>query len=201
MTKSLQNLTFKFLVIGNSLVGKTSLVKRLCSNEFSESCDPTIGIEFMTHKIKINNTKVYLQIWDTAGQEKYQSLGKMYYRDSLAVLLVFSLTDYSSFEDLEKWYNDARKLCHPNAKILLVCNKVDLIEQRCVSKFDVDQFAKARNIEYIETSAKDNTNVEEAFNKLARNVLQAVATNEIQLAEKTNPQPNAEKTQEKSSCC
>lgn len=181
MSKKKSGLTFKFLLIGDTRVGKTSLVQRFCNNEFSEGPAETIGIEFTTHKVKINNTKISLQIWDTAGQEKYKSLGKMYFRDSVAVLLVFSVTDYESFEHLEQWYDDARKLCHPKAKLLLVCNKIDIEDQRSVSKIDIEQFARSRGIEYIETSAKNNQNVEETFNKLARSVLQAVATNEIQL--------------------
>lgn len=193
-------LVFKFLAIGDSDVGKTSLVKRLCSNEFSDAESSTIGVEFLTHKVKINNQKIHLQIWDTAGQEKYKSLGKMYYRDAVAVLLVFSIVDSASFEHLEDWYTEARKLCHPNAKMLLVCNKIDLIENRVVSIMHIEQFCKARQLEYIETSAKENSNVEESFQLLARKVLQAVATNEIQLDDAFPQEHIIEPTPERACC-
>ena len=182
----MQNLTFKFLMIGDTGVGKTSLVHRLCLNEFKESIESTIGLEYMIYKLLISDTKIQLQIWDTAGQEQYRSLGRSYYRDALGVLIVFSFNDQKSVDRLDEWISDAKNYCHPCVRILLVGNKIDLEEDRVVSKSEIEAFAKKRKLEYIETSAKININVQEAFYKAARNVYQGIITNEIKLDYNTN---------------
>lgn len=187
-------IVLKLIACGDANVGKTCLIKRLCFNEYNDGEHNTIGVDFLTHEIKINKQKIFLHIWDTAGQDKYNSIVRLYYRNAVAVLLVFAIDNAKSFDNLEKWYNDARQYSHPNAKVLLVCNKIDLIDSRAVSINRIEQFCKTRNIEYIETSAKNNSNVEAAFQLLVRKVLQGGATNEIQLVEMLEPTP-------KSSCC
>ena len=175
------SLTFKFLMMGDTGVGKTSLVRRLCRDEFSNNMDPTIGIGYEVYKLTVSDTKIQMQIWDTAGQEQYRSLVQSYYRDAVGVIVVFSFNNHKSFEGLEEWIADARNYCHPKVRILLVGNKIDLESERTVSKAEIEQFAKYHKLEYVETSAKTNTNVKEVFHKAARNVFQSVVTNEIHL--------------------
>ena len=175
----MQGLTFKFLLIGNGAVGKTSLVRRLCRDTFDADMEMTIGVEFLTKNMTVNDVDVRLQIWDTAGQERYRSVGKAYYRNSLGVLVVFSLADHESFEALGMWFKEARQYCHPKAKILLVGNKCDLVKERCVTTAEAEAFAKSHRAQYIEASAKENTNVHEAFLTVAQDVYRAVACHEI----------------------
>lgn len=197
---SKDNLTFKFLMIGDAGVGKTALVRRLITNEFSDLIDSTIGIDYSLYKLTIGDTKVQMQIWDTAGQEQYRSLSQAYYRDAVGVLIVFSYNNHKSFEGLEDWIADVRNYCHPKARILLVGNKIDLEDERNVSKAEIEQFSTTNHLEYIETSAKTNANVKEAFHKAARNVFQYVITNEIHIGvQPTLYEPQEE--EDKSKCC
>jgi len=176
-----ERLQFKFLMIGNTGVGKTSLIRRLCLDQFTENFNATVGVEFMVYKTEINNTKIQLHIWDTAGQEQYRALGRAYYNGSIGVLLVFSMDNHDSFSSLENWMADVQKFLQPQVRILLVCNKSDLNDKREVTSAEIDNFCRVHGIECISTSAKLNTNVAEAFNKAARSVLQGLITNEIKL--------------------
>ena len=197
-----QPITFKFLLVGDGAVGKTSLVRRLCRGTYSGTTEETVGVEFMPHTLTIDKTQVKLQIWDTAGQEQYRSLGRAYYRCAVGVLLVFAVDNHASFESLERWLTDVRNLCHPHAKILLVASKSDLIEERRVTKAEIETFVETFGLEYIESSAKCNVNVEEAFFKLARDVLNSVQLNEIQLsATPSSPKINEKPKNEEGGCC
>ena len=155
----------------------------------------------MPHSITIENQLINLQIWDTAGQEQYRSLGRAYYRNALGVLLVFSIDNHSSFESLQKWLDDIRSLCHPHARVLLVASKCDLEEQRKITKTEIESFVQSYNLEYIESSAKNNINVEEAFYKLASDVLNAVKLNEIQITTQQAPKTIETTEEKKSGCC
>lgn len=199
----MSGLTFKFLLIGNGNVGKTSLVRRLCRNEFDETIEATIGVEFLTKVVTVNDTEVKLQIWDTAGQERYRSVGKAYYRNSVGVLCVFSLTDHSSFQAAEMWFREVKHYCHPKAKIILVGNKSDLVDLRGVTTAEAEAFAKAHDVAYIESSAKDDTNVLESFLSVASEVHRAVMSNEIELSQPVcaNIDDSDEDAEEKKSCC
>ncbi|EAX90898.1 small GTP-binding protein, putative [Trichomonas vaginalis G3] len=153
----------KCIVIGSSGVGKTALLKRLTENKFYEQLQSTIGVEYETTTIEVDGDKIKLNIWDTAGQEKFRSISRAYFREAMCVLLVFSLTDKQSFEDMSQWLSDVRQLCDHKASILIVANKSDLTETRVISAAEISKFAESRNLEYLETSAYTGTNVREAF--------------------------------------
>jgi small GTP-binding protein len=161
---------FKFIVIGSMDVGKTSLLKRLIDDQFTVETNPTIGVEYMTTVIEIDTHPVKLQIWDTAGQEKFRSIAKSYFRHAVGVVLVFSIADRKSFDDLSLWLNDVHQLCDPNAAITLVGNKSDLSGQRKVTSADAQIFATSHQLTYIETSARAGDNVAEAFLRATRAV-------------------------------
>lgn len=199
----MSGLTFKFLLIGNGAVGKTSLVRRLCRDQFEDDMEMTVGVEFLTKNLTVNDVDVRLQIWDTAGQERYRSIGKAYYRNSLGVLVVFSLSDHESFEALDWWFKEARQYCHPKAKILLVGNKVDLVNERCVTTAEAEAFARAHSAQYLESSAKENTNVHEAFLTVANEVYRAVASREIVINQPGAPDLSQMQRQEEKhrKCC
>jgi small GTP-binding protein len=163
--------TFKFIVIGSSAVGKTALLRRLVDDIFPTEAQPTIGVEFLATSIDVEGQSVLLQIWDTAGQERFRSISKAYFRSALGVLLVFDLTDRSSFNDVETWIVDIHTLCDPNTIVTLVGNKLDLVESRKITVNEAETFAKDHQMGYIETSALGGDNVQEAFYNTAAAIL------------------------------
>lgn len=201
--ESLANCVFKILVIGDASVGKTSITRRFCQGVFSSEQKETIGVEFIPSTIKIDQTPIKLQIWDTAGQEQYRALSRAYYRNAIGVLIVFSFTDSDSFEHLDQWFDDVRSLCHPMAQVVLIGNKLDLIQEQQVSRNYAADFAKTHQVEFIEVSAKTNQGIQEAFYTLTRTVAKSVIYGDIVL---TRPAPvrqhrEEEVKEEKKGCC
>ena len=159
----------KVVAIGDSGVGKTSLIQMFEHLKYTESFKPTIGADFSNKEITINGRIVTLQIWDTAGQERYQSLGTSFYRGADCCLLVYDITNPQSFENLSKWkeiFLQKGLMTIPETfPFIVVGNKVDIeAENRQVSTISLQRFCQENgNMIFIETSAKDNTNVEKAF--------------------------------------
>ena len=192
--------TFKFLVVGNSGVGKTCIVRRLCHNDYIEGIPSTVGVDFLAHTMEIDGQVVKLQIWDTAGQEKYQSIGKAYYRNAIGVLLVFSLIDHESFEHLERWYDQVLKHCHPKARMIVVGNKTDLVSEKAVTEEEINCFVGQRNLEYIPSSAKLNKGVGDAFYRLAKELHDMVVNGDIDVKEPETKKVQGGETQRRSCC-
>jgi small GTP-binding protein len=163
--------SYKFIIVGSSGVGKTAILKRLVEDTYTEDSQSTIGVEFDSTVLNIGDRKVKLQIWDTAGQERFRSISKAYYRNAVGVILVYDLTDRKSFDELTSWLNDIRTLCDANAVVQLIGNKSDLNAQRVVSAAEAEQFATQHHLQYLETSAKMAANVREAFVKVATAIL------------------------------
>lgn len=162
--------TFKFIVIGSSGVGKTSLLKRLIDDAFSADNSSTIGVEYLSTVIEVDGQPIKLQIWDTAGQEKFRSIAKSYFRHAVGVILVYDITDRKSFDDLSFWLNDVHSLCDPNAAITLIGNKLDLADRRAVTPAEAQAFASNHQLTYLETSARGGDNVNEAFHRATKTV-------------------------------
>lgn len=155
------------VLLGNSGVGKTNLLSRLHKGEFSSEFASTIGVEFLTHTMRVGNTDVKAQIWDTAGQERFHAMMTTYYRKAVGALLIFDLGDRASLQGVEKWLDQLLNVAEPGLHAVLVGNKCDLEgDKRKVSYDEAQQFATARHMSYIETSAKTGLNVEEAFHDL-----------------------------------
>lgn len=157
---------YKVIMLGDPGVGKTSLYKRFTKNIFADTYKSTIGADFTTITISHN---IILQIWDTAGQERFNSLGVSFYRGTDSVVLVFDLSDFHTFDRLETWLDEFLiNSCPPdvdNYPIIVIGNKSD--SEKKISRTRIDRFCKSRNnMHYFETSAKQNVNVQEAFNKI-----------------------------------
>lgn len=195
----MEPISFKVLVIGDAAVGKSSIVRRLISNDFSEKTESTVGVDFVCYSTEIDNHEVKLQIWDTAGQEQYRSISKIYYRNAVGVLLVCSFTDHISLENIERWLKDARNLCHPSAKMILVANKSDLLEDRCVTTAEISSLAQSFGIEWVEASAKSGDNISDLFYTLAREVYSASLKGEI-VVDDVLASEMKEKTKKKGCC-
>ena len=136
---------------------------RYTKNEFLSNTKPTIGVEFATKIVNINGKSMRIQIWDTSGSERYSSVTSTYYRGAIAALLVYDITNRSSFEGLEKWLTKLRDVLDSNSSILLVGNKSDLKHYREVRVEEATEYAQNNNMSYIETSALEMSNVEKAF--------------------------------------
>ena len=161
--------SFKIIVIGDSAVGKSSLTLRGTKDHFKDFYTPTIGFEFLSFTIKIKNQIIKLQIWDTCGQEVYRSLISSFYRNSSLAIIVYAINNQESFDSLESWLDEIKSQTHPNLKIFLIGNKVDLEDQRIVSKETAEELAKEHKLDlFMETSAKTGANTKEVFIKAAK---------------------------------
>ncbi|OHT14479.1 GTP-binding protein ypt3 [Tritrichomonas foetus] len=171
--------SFKFILIGESGTGKTSLVTRLIKKKFDPKSVQTVGADYFEYTTSIDNRPVQLVIWDTAGQERFYTIVKSYYRMALGILVVFDITDRSSFDNIPRWLRDARQEADPNCQVLLVGNKSDMAKNRAISSEEAKHFADENMISYIETSALSNENVEEAFLNLATDIFKKTVTGQI----------------------
>lgn len=162
---------FKVLLIGNSSVGKSSLLLRFVDNQWSDLFVPTIGVDFKIRTMEIDNKNVKLQIWDTAGQERFKNITASYYRGAHGIFVVYDISDTESFKNINNWLIEIEKNANKNVYKILVGNKCDLEDKRTVSYQQGKELAETYGMQFIETSAKSNTNVEEAFHLLGREVM------------------------------
>lgn len=163
---------FKLLIIGDSGVGKSSLLLRFADNTFTNSYITTIGVDFKIKTISIEGQKVKLQIWDTAGQERFRTITSTYYRGTHGVIVVYDVTNGESFANVKRWLHEIEQNCDVVNRVL-VGNKNDAPEHKVVLNEDAQRFADTMNIQLFETSAKDNMNVEEMFFTITRLVLRS----------------------------
>jgi small GTP-binding protein len=185
---------FKYVVIGASGAGKTSIARRLTENKFTKATQSTVGIEYFVHMTTVQGRAVKMNIWDTAGQERFYTIARAYFRNAVAVILVFDITDRKSFDCLPRWLKDARAEADPHCTVILVGNKGDLSPTRVVSVDEAEDFARTHDLTYLETSALDGTNVETAFQRAAQDLLRKLATGEVAAA---GPTPGTVKIVEK----
>jgi Ras-related protein Rab-2A len=172
---SQQSLMFKYIVIGDSGVGKSCLLLQFTDKRFESLHDLTIGVEFGARVISVNGSEVKLQIWDTAGQESFRSITRSYYRGAVGALVVFDVTKRETFEHVQMWLDDAMTNCYTPITVMLVGNKIDLENQRVVSKDEAEEYAKKKGIAYIEASAKTAENVDSAFIQTAHTIFKKVS--------------------------
>jgi len=164
-------LTFKIILLGDSSVGKTSLILRFCDNKFIEIGTSTIGVDTKTKDIRHNGKKIELEIWDTAGQERFKALAKNSYKGSDGIILVYDITQKKTFSNIKHWYDNIKKnIDIDKVAIILVGNKSDLPDRQ-VKKENYEKFSEQYNLEVIETSCKDNKNIEETFNALIEKMI------------------------------
>ena len=160
---------FKIALIGSASVGKTSIFNKFINGYFSQNYKSTITVEFKIKYMKLdNNLFVKLILWDTCGAEIFRAVTKQYYKNAQAIILVFDLTDQNSFNDLKNiWLNDVKNYGDINTQILIVGNKLDLIEERKISESQVLNFCRENGYKYIEASAKEGTNILKIFEELS----------------------------------
>ena len=162
---------FKLLLIGNSSVGKSSLLVRFVDDVWEENFVPTIGVDFKLKTLDVNGKKVKLQIWHTAGQERFKNITASYYRGGNGVLVVYDITDRDSFTNLTSWLIEIEKNANKNVFKLLIGNKNDLESERKVTTEEGKEFADSNGMKFIETSAKTADKVYEAFELLTKEII------------------------------
>ena len=164
-------LTFKIILLGDSSVGKTSLILRFCDDKFMEIGTSTIGVDTKTKDVRHNGKKIQLEIWDTAGEERFRTLAKNSYQGSDGIILVYDITQKKTFNNIKHWYDNIKNnIDIDKVAIILVGNKSDLPDPQ-VKKESSEKFCEQYNLQLIETSCKENINIEETFNVLIEKMI------------------------------
>ncbi|CAF1103647.1 unnamed protein product, partial [Didymodactylos carnosus] len=154
---------FKLLLIGDSGVGKSCLLLRFADDTYTESYISTIGVDFKIRTIDLEGKTIKLQIWDTAGQERFRTITSSYYRGAHGIIVVYDVTDQESFNNVKQWLQEIDRYASDQVNKLLVGNKCDLTAKKAVDYVKAKEYADSLNIKFLETSAKNATNVEQAF--------------------------------------
>ena len=163
------DLSFKLIIIGDQGVGKSCLAIKASRNYFEDFYSPTVGFEFLSFNVKVEDKIVKLQIWDTCGQEVYRSLISSFFRSASLAIIVYSIDSEESFNNIEKWLNDIKTQSNPDIKIFLVGNKADLEDKRKISKITGQEFAFKNKIKlFLESSAKTGFNAKNIFIEAAK---------------------------------
>lgn len=176
---------FKYIIIGDTGVGKSCLLLQFTDKRFRTDHDLTIGVEFGARLITIENKQIKLQIWDTAGQESFRSITRSYYRGASGALMVYDISRRDTYNHLSRWLEEARANASPNLVIMLIGNKADL-DRREVSFEEGNQFARDNSLVFRETSAKTAQNVEEAFIQTAKSIYTNIQNNVYDLSSESS---------------
>ncbi|XP_022447104.1 ras-related protein Rab-1B isoform X2 [Neophocaena asiaeorientalis asiaeorientalis] len=161
---------FKLLLIGDSGVGKSCLLLRFADDTYTESYISTIGVDFKIRTIELDGKTIKLQIWDTAGQERFRTITSSYYRGAHGIIVVYDVTDQESYANVKQWLQEIDRYASENVNKLLVGNKSDLTTKKVVDNTTAKEFADSLGIPFLETSAKNATNVEQAFLTMAAEI-------------------------------
>lgn len=200
---------FKIVIIGDSAVGKSNLLSRYARNEFNMHSKATIGVEFQTQSVEIDGKEVKAQIWDTAGQERFRAVTSAYYRGAVGALVVYDITRTTTFESVGRWLDELKTHCDTTVARMLVGNKRDLEDIRAVSIEEGKSLAEEYGLFFMETSAKDSTNVKQAFEMVIRDIYSNVSRKTLNSdsykaelsANRVSLVDNGDKQTVSSSCC
>lgn len=185
----------KVLIVGNGAVGKSSMIQRYCKGVFTREYKKTIGVDFLEKKLSVRGEDLRLMIWDTAGQEEFDSLTKAYYRDAEACVVAFSTIDRDSFEAVESWIKKVEDEVG-RIPMVLIQNKVDLIDDAAMSKEEAEALAERIKLKFYRTSVQENYNVDEVFTYLSELYVEELKKNELAPAtpaSSADSQPQAKK--------
>ncbi|CAH9135514.1 unnamed protein product [Cuscuta epithymum] len=171
---------FKLVLIGDSGVGKSNLLSRFTKNEFNLESKSTIGVEFATKSLTVDGKVIKAQIWDTAGQERYRAITSAYYRGAVGALLVYDVTRHVTFENVSRWLKELRDHTDPNIVVMLIGNKSDLRHLVAVRTEEGKEFSERESLYFMETSALESTNVENAFTEVLTQIYHIVTKKAIE---------------------
>ena len=207
------NYLLKFIIIGDSGVGKSNILLRYTRDKFNEEFQSTIGVEFGVKNLQIEDKIYRVQIWDTAGQENFRSITRAYYKNSVCACVTYDVTSKKSFENIKSWIEDCKKQCPKTILLVLIGNKVDLENEREVSYEEGANFAKKFDMFFFETSAKTGRNIDEVFIKSTNEIAKKICSGFYDLnnencgikqgfsTEAINLSSNVSNEQKQLSCC
>ena len=194
----------KVVVVGDSGVGKTNLIKRFTSDTFSYDSKATVGVEFISKSYVINKKVFKIEIWDTAGQERYKAITSAYYKGAKGCLIVYDTTSQTTFNNIDKWMSEIREKALTNIKVMIIGNKIDLKDKKIIPIEEAMKKSQELQAPIMETSAYDSTNVKEAFYDLIREMYKEVKKNLDIVEESENNegiQLDTNQEEKKKGCC
>ena len=174
----------KYIIIGDSYVGKSTILRKFVHGEFNKEYQATIGVEFGVKNIDIKNKTYRIQIWDTAGQENYKSITKSYYKHSACSIIVYDITSQKSFQNVLSWIEDCKRECSKSVFMILVGNKIDLEDKREVTTEEGQELAERYNMLFLETSALKGDYIQELFTKSVEEISKKIEKGEYDLEDK-----------------
>ncbi len=180
------NYLMKFILIGDSGVGKSTLLFQFIEGKFKPGIEPTIGIEFGTKILEVAGKTVRLQIWDSAGQENYRSITRAYYRNTICAFLIYDVTSRKSFENVREWFSEAKNHGNANMYFVLLGNKCELDQNRQVSHAEGEKLAMDNGMLFFETSAIQRINVDKAFGVIIETIINDIKRGSIDPYDETN---------------
>ncbi len=184
--KSEYSYSVKFIIVGDSSVGKSNILLRFSRNVFDPGHQATLGIEFANKHIFYNNIDYLVQVWDTAGQENFRSVTRAYYKASAVAMVVYDITSEESFQNIQSWIKDCKDLAPKTVQLILIGNKSDLEENRVITKERGEELARENRMLFFETSALNGNGVEEAFQKSIELVDQKIRSGFYDLSNSSN---------------
>ena len=192
---------YKILLLGDSTVGKTCFLLRYCDKRFQEAHLSTIGLDYRLKSMTLKNGKnIKLQIWDTAGQDRFRAITKNYYKGANGIILIYDVTNLQSYENVKNWISQIKEEANPNVLIYLAGNKIDVNEEDKVVKTEEGKkIANELNLPFYETSAKNGVNVNEIFEDILEKIDEVYSKIEVSKTEKKNKLYTGEKKTKK--CC
>ncbi|KAJ5066586.1 ras-related protein rab-5c [Anaeramoeba ignava] len=192
-------LSFKVVLLGHSHVGKTCLVKKLITGEFDPETETTINATYSVYDVEFEKQTVQLQIWDTAGEEKFQKFAPIYYHGAFGALVIYDITDNYSFTRAKFWINELYRNGSPDVIIILVGNKLDRESERTVNEEEVQKYADENSLYHIQSSAKTGENVADSFRALAKKILESKKLSRNNIRVDDDDDDNLKK--KKQGCC
>lgn len=175
------NYLFKYIIIGDTGVGKSCLVLRFTDDRYTQNHELTIGVEFGSKMITCGDKKIKIQIWDTAGQEAFRSITKSYYRNVAGAIIVYDITRRVTFNNVRDWIKELKENNSNDCSILLIGNKTDINMNRSVKYEEGKDLAEEFGCDFIETSVKKDKNVKKAFNIITENILNKIENNQLDI--------------------
>ena len=167
--------SYKVLLLGNSYVGKTCILLRFSEDTYNDDYEVTIGLNYRIKTLNIDNNPIRMQIWDTSGEEKFKAIAKNFYRGAHGVLLIYDICEKNSFLDVKSWIEQIIENTDNDNLVMILCgNKCDMEKERNISKNEGENLANSYKIPFFECSAKENINIDEIFNTMAKNIYEKV---------------------------